>query len=202
MSEGLKYLLEQKPYPVSITLNDYVEAYYEKKILKFDTKYTKILTKISKKVVELNPTMPYKGRINEYGNHLENTVVAAINEVCGEVEDLGAMTLGTGYPDIRFKYDKKWFYVEVKIGPDLWVRPSSFRMFYTSTPKDIVAQRKDIQHGYHLIFHFEHNGPGELTGRYRITDLDGFLYHAHGRKQEGSSIDLYENHNKFVTERS
>ena len=202
MSEGLKYLLEQKPYPVSITLNDYVEAYYEKNILQFDTKYTEIITKISEKVVELNPTMPYKGRINEYGNHLENTVVAAINEVCGEVEDLGAMTLGSGYPDICFKFDKKWFYIEVKIGPNLWGKPSSFRMFFTSTPKDIVAQRKDIQHGYHLLFHFEHNGPGELTGRYRITDLDGFLYHAHGRKQEGSSKDLYENHNKFVTERS
>ena len=190
----------QPTAPLSITLNDYIEAYYGAKILPFNPKYKEIITHISNQVVELNPKMPYQGRINEYGNHLEKTVVASIKKVCGK--EIGAKTLGSGYPDICFKFDKRWFYIEVKIGPNLWGKPSSFRMFFTSTPKDIVAQRKDIQHGYHLLFHFEHNGPGELTGRYRITDLDGFLYHAHGRKQEGSSIDLYENHNKFVTERS
>jgi len=202
VNEGLDYLLKQEPDPVSITLNDYVKAYYGKNILKFDPKYEETITEISEKVVELNPRIPYDGRINEYGNHLENTVVAAINEVCVDVKDLGAMTLGTGYPDIRFKYDNKWFYVEVKIGgPDLWVKPSSFRMFYTSTPKPKVKERKDIKDGYHLLFHFEHNGPGKLTGRYRITDLCEFEYQAHGRKQEGSSKDLYGNGKNPVIER-
>jgi hypothetical protein len=198
MMNAIDYLREQLEGDkgIPITLNEYIEAYYNSKILPYDSKYDSMVSAIANNVVVINPSMPYEGRINEYGNHLENILCASVEELYG----VKAENLGTGYPDIRFNIDGVWFYGEVKIGPDLWKKPDTFRMFYTSTPKPKTIQRKNIQDGYHLLFHFEHAGPGALTGRWRVTDLDGFSYLAYGQIQQGSTKDLYDVHNKVVME--
>ena len=54
-----------------------------------------------------------------------------------------------------------------------------------------------------ILFHFEHgmetDGEGVLTGRFKISDLDGFKYKVEAI-QQGSAIDLYEKHDKVITE--
>ena len=45
----------------------------------------------------------------------------------------------------------------------------------------------------------ETDGEGVLTGRFKISDLDGFKYKVEAI-QQGSAIDLYEKHDKVITE--
>ena len=77
---------------------------------------------------------------------------------------------------------------------------NTFRVFYTSTPKESTKKRKAIVDGYHILFHFEHDGPGKLSKKYRVTDLNGFEYTALGNIQQGSYKDLYEIHDKIILE--
>lgn len=188
-----KQLLEEKGLP--ITINDYIEAYYGKFIRPYSGD-CKLLDEIVNHAIRLNPLFPYSGRINEYGNHMENVLAQATTEVLGS----SVRNLGTGYPDLHFEYNHEHYYFEVKIGADVFSKPDTFRMFYTTTPKPKTVQRKNIQNGYHILVHFEHAGAGSLSGRYRVSDLDGFQYWAYGQIQQGSTKDLYENHNIILTE--
>lgn len=177
-----------------ITINEFIEAYYGSKILPFQTEFIDFIEDIVKETIKMNRVMVYEGRINEYGNHLEKVLVCAINE---KYTDIKAENLGSGYPDTRFEYNGVTFYPEIKINPNVY-ETDAFRTFYTSTPKEKTKKMKSIKDGCHLLFHFEHNGPGILTGRYRVSDLDGYEYTALGAIQQGNTKDLYEIHNKVI----
>lgn len=184
-----------------ITLNDWCEAYYNAKVLLLPIEEHLIFKKITEKAIEILPKYPYNGRINEFGNHMENVLIEAIQIVL-DIEEV--VNLGSGYPDIHFSLNGKDYYPECKVsGIKTFDKPSSFRMFYTSAPSEKTKKMKNIKDGHHLLFHFEHNmkknGIGSLTGRFKITDLDGFVYKSESI-QQGSAKDLYKSHKKVIVE--
>lgn len=178
-----------------ITLNDWCEAYYNAKVLSLPSNEHDLFKKVAEKAIEILPEFPYRGRVNEFGNHMENVLIEAIKRIL----NVEAINLGSGYPDVYFTYNGKNYYPECKIGKNIFDKPSSFRMFYTSAPSKRTKKIKKIKDGYHLLFHFEHDmkqtGVGSLTGKFKITDLDGFVY-KNESIQQGSGKDLYESHNK------
>lgn len=179
-----------------IKLNEFILAYYDANVIPLPSEFNSFIRDIVMFTIEMNESMPYEGRINEYGNHLEKILVEAINS---NYDDINAENLGSGYPDTRFTYKGVNIYPEVKINPNVY-ETDSFRTFYTSTPKDRTKNIKSIKDGCHLLFHFEHNGPGILTGRYRVSDLDGYEYTSMGSIQQGNTKDLYTHHNKVIVE--
>lgn len=196
--DSVTYLKEQKER--RITLNDFVMAYYDSLILPIEDELLPFLKDLVDITFEMNERLPYVGRINEYGNHLEEVMLEAIQEKYGK--SVTVEKLGSGYPDLRINYQGKMLYPELKISKDIDAL-TTFRVFYTSTPKEITKNRKDIKNGYHVLFHFEHLGPGSLSGRFKVTDLNGFEYTALGNIQQGHYKDLYENHNSVIlTEKS
>lgn len=188
------YLLNQQER--RITLNDYIRVYYGAQVLPLPENLHDFIKTVMDRVVEINDELPYYGRINEYGNHMEKVFIEVLRRYFPEVT---AEKLGSGYPDTRININGVWVYPEIKIAEDVY-EVSGFRTFYTSTPKDKTKNRKNIQDGSHLLIHFEHDGPGRLTGRYRVSDLDGYEYTSLGSIQQGNTIDLYENHNKVILE--
>jgi hypothetical protein len=181
---------------IRITLNDYIRVYYGVQILPLPKNLYDFIKTVMDYVLVHNDEMPYFGRINEYGNHMEKVFIEALTK---HFPDVKAEKLGGGYPDTRIKINNTWIYPEIKIAKDVY-EVGSFRSFYTSRPKDVTKNIKNIQDGSHLLIHFEHNGPGRLTGRYRVSDMDGYEYTSYGCKQEGNTKDLYENHNKVILE--
>jgi hypothetical protein len=177
-----------------ILLREWVMAYYGCNILKYDTSYDELISKVIDKTVELNNIaqsdvyhpLHYRGsRINEYGNHLENVLCEAITELTGEESE----NLGVGYPDCRTSLNGIMLYPEVKIGPNL-ESEGTMRSFYTSVPSKRTAIRKNLKDGMHLLFKFEHAGIGVLTGRCKVVDLYNMEYNA-VTKQEGNDLDIF-----------
>ena len=193
--ENLNYLKSQTKR--RITLNEYVKAYYDADILPYDESLNEILQKAIAQTLELtkeaenNPGhplyYPVNKRINEYGNHVENVLCTAIEEITGNT----AKNLGVGYPDVRTNINNYNIYPECKIGPDIDV-VGGMRSFYTTTPAARTKKIKNIQDGIHLLFKFEHAGAGRLTGRYRVFDLNGLEYTAEGSLQQGNDKDIYK----------
>ena len=184
---------------IEITLNDWCEAFYNAKIIPLPKEEYQLFNEVARATIQLLPKFPYTGRRNEFGNHMEDVLIAGIEQVLGAE----AKNLGTGYPDVHFEYNGKHYYPESKVGKDLWKKPDGFRMFYTSAPKQVTKAKKNLQDGHHILFHFEHgmetDGEGVLTGRFKISDLDGFKYKVEAI-QQGSAIDLYQKHDKVITE--
>ena len=183
-----------------ITLNDWCMAYYNAEIIPLPQEEYELFGEVARTTIELLPEYPYKGRVNEFGNHMENVLIAGIKKVLGA----DSVNLGTGYPDVYFEYNGKHYYPESKVGADLSKKPDGFRMFYTSAPAQSTKVTKNIQDGHHVLFHFEHGMPkggktGILTGRYKVSDLDGFRYKTEAI-QQGSAIDIYKRHDKVITE--
>jgi hypothetical protein len=185
-----------------ITLNEYVKAYYDANILPYDNALDNVIQKSCARVFEItkaaynNPShefyYSYDKRINEYGNHVENVLCAAIEEITGN----SAKNLGVGYPDVRTKIFDYNIYPECKICADI-DDVGSMRSFYTTTPAERTKKIKDLHDGIHLLFKFEHDGPGKLTGRYKIWDLNGLEYTAEGSLQQGNAKDI-DTHCKVV----
>lgn len=178
-----------------ITLNEYVKAYYDADIIPFDTGLLDILQQAITRTFDITKTaygdaehpLHYRegGRINEYGNHVENVLCAAIEEITG----VEAKNLGVGYPDVRTAISGYTIYPECKITKDL-DEVSGMRSFYTTTPAERTKKIKNLQDGMHLLFKFEHAGPGVLTGRFRVWDLNGLEYTAEGSLQQGNDKDV------------
>ncbi len=181
----------------TITLNDYCYAYYRAKVLPLPKNQQEMIKKVAQKTVEILPKHPYNGRVNEFGNHMEKVLRAAIKDVLG----VKARGLGTGYPDVHFKFKGKNYYPECKVTKDF--EPDSFRFFYTSAPSETTKANKKIADGYHLLFHFQHDmrgrGKGSLTGKYKISDLEGFLYRNESI-QQGNKKDLYLTHKNIIAQ--
>jgi len=192
--DNITYLKSQKKQ--KITLNDYISAYYDSEILEVTQDMIGFLSHIAEQTIIKNGEMEYHGRINEYGNFIENVMVNAIKTYYGD--DVIIEMLGTGYPDLRLIIGEKIIYPELKISSNIDDVKSRFRVFYTSTPEEKTKLRKNIQDGYHILFHFEHSGPGQLTGRYKVTDLCNFEYMSHGNIQQGSYYDIYSKHDKII----
>lgn len=192
---NIQYLLAQ--HKRKITLNEYIKAYYNADILSYDNALDTVLNAAIQRTFELthaaenNPTHPlyYSStkRINEYGNHVEKVLCAAIEEITGNP----AKNLGVGYPDVKTVINNYNIYPECKIGPNIDV-VGSMRSFYTTTPAERTKRIKNIQDGIHLLFKFEHAGPGRLTGRYCVFDLNGLVYTAEGSLQQGNDLDIYK----------
>ena len=195
MIDSVTYLREQKER--RITLNDFVSAYYNCDILQVTPDLHDFLLDIVYLTIQMNGKLPYKGRINEYGNHLEEVMLRALQEKYKE--QIIVEKLGSGYPDLRLQYGEIMIYPELKISKKI-DDINTFRVFYTSTPKESTKKRKAIVDGYHILFHFEHDGPGKLSKKYRVTDLNGFEYTALGNIQQGSYKDLYEINDKIILE--
>lgn len=180
-----------------ITLNDWCEAYYNAKVLVLPSNQYDLFYKVAQKAIDILPEFPYRGRVNEFGNHMEKVLIEAIKRVL----DVPAKGLGTGYPDVYFTHNGENYYPECKVGKNIFDKPNGFRMFYTSAPSEITKKSKNIKDGYHLLFHFEHdmkkNGIGSLSGKFAITDLEGFPYYIQSI-QQGTGKDLYESHNKII----
>ena len=195
MIDSVTYLREQKER--RITLNDFVSAYYDCDILEVTPDLHEFFLDVVILTIDMNVNLPYTGRINEYGNHLEEVMLRAIQEKYKE--EIVVEKLGSGYPDLRLQFGDIMIYPELKISIKI-DEINTFRVFYTSTPKEKTKKRKSIVDGYHILFHFEHDGSGMLSGKYRVTDLNGFEYTALGNIQQGSYKDLYEIHNKIILE--
>jgi len=178
----------------TITLNDYVKAYYDAEIHTFPIDKLDLLQQIVHSSIEIYRKNPYTGRVNEMGNYMEDCIHQAIMKM-----DIGiSKRLGTGYPDncsILNGFDFP-IYLDPKVSASISTY-TAFRMFYTSLPSEETKKRKNIKDGYHILINYEHDGRNNLTGRYKITDLDGFVYTT-VIKQEASSKDLYEVHNKVI----
>lgn len=180
----------------SISLNDYVMAYYNSEILEFPKEKIEIIKTIVEESIQVYRETPYYGRVNEMGNHMEGCLDWAIKRL-----RIGlSKKLGTGYPDNcsiikEFEYP---IYMDPKVSENI-CDYSGFRMFYTSIPAESTRKRKNISDGYHLLINYEHDGKNNLTGRYKISDLDGFVYYM-VNKQEASAKDIYETHNKVILE--
>ena len=190
--DNIKFLKELSTR--RITLREWLMAHYECDIIKYDDRFDNLISEIIHKTVEINDMaqsdvnhpLHYKGsRINEYGNHLENVLCEAITQITGEQSE----NLGTGYPDCRTSIGGMMLYPEVKIGPNL-DEQGSMRSFYTSVPKEKTKTRKNLKDGMHLLFKFEHDGIGKLTGRCKVVDLYEMEYEA-VTKQEGSDKDIF-----------
>ena len=193
-------MLRNLPHKVDISLNDWCMAFYNAKIFPLPEEEYELFGEVAKTTIELLPEYPYKGRVNEFGNHMENVLIAGIKKVLGA----DSVNLGTGYPDVYFKYNGKHYYPESKVGQDLSKEPDGFRMFYTSAPAEKTIKTKNIQDGHHILFHFEHAMPkgskvGALSGNFKVSDLNGFRYKTENI-QQGSAKHIYNEHNKVVTE--
>jgi hypothetical protein len=180
----------------TITLNDYLKAYYGVEILPYNNTLDEILKKVINRVYEItneaynNPSHKYyyapHKRINEYGNHVEDVLCQAIEDVDGSK----AKNLGVGYPDLSAKMRGMFLYPECKISRDI-EKASSLRSFYTSVPAERTKKIKNLQDGMHLLFKFEHNGPGVLTGRHKVFDLNGMEYVSEAL-QQGNDKNVYD----------
>jgi len=178
----------------SITLNDYIKAYYDAEIIEFPKEKLELIKTIVDTSIDVYRENPYKGRVNEMGNYMEECLHKAILKL-----DIGSSRkLGTGYPDNCSTLNdlKHLLYMDPKVSENIF-NYNGFRMFYTSTPAELTKKRKNIVDGYHLLVNYEHDGKNNLTGRYKITDLDGFTYYM-VNKQEASAKDIYESHNKVI----
>ncbi len=178
----------------SITLNDYIKAYYDAEIIDFPKEKLELIKTIVDTSIDVYRENPYKGRVNEMGNYMEECLHKAILKL-----DIGSSRkLGTGYPDNCSTLNdlKHLLYMDPKVSENIF-NYNGFRMFYTSTPAELTKKRKNIVDGYHLLVNYEHDGKNNLTGRYKITDLDGFTYYM-VNKQEASAKDIYESHNKVI----
>jgi len=179
----------------SITLNDYVKAYYDVEILPYDISLNPILQKVIDRVYEItkeafdNPQHEYyyapNRRINEYGNHVEDVLCQAIEDVDGTE----AKNLGVDYPDVRTKLGGYFLYPECKISSNI-DEVGSMRSFYTSVPAERTKKIKNLQDGMHILFKFHHNGPGVLTGRHKVFDLNGMQYVSEAL-QQGNDKNVY-----------
>jgi len=178
----------------TLSLNDYVKAYYDSEILEFPKEKLELIRNIVDTSIEIYKKNPYYGRVNEMGNHMEECLHRAIvNLKIGS-----SKKLGTGYPDncsVLNDLEHK-LYLDPKVSKDI-CDYNGFRMFYTSAPCELTKKRKNITDGYHLLINYEHDGKNNLTGRYKITDLDMFTYYM-VNKQEASAKDIYESHNKVI----
>jgi hypothetical protein len=178
----------------SISLNDYIMAYYDSEILEFPKEKLGFIKTIVEESIQIYRESPYHGRVNEMGNYMEGCLDSAIKRL-----GIGySQKLGTGYPDNcsileGFEYP---IYMDPKVSKDI-CDYSGFRMFYTSIPAESTKKRKNISDGYHLLINYEHDGKNNLTGGYKISDLDGFIYYI-VNKQEASAKDIYEIHNKVI----
>jgi len=194
--DNVTYLKEQVER--KITLNDYVKAYYDCDILPFPPEKNNLVNQIAILAIEYKNKHlnTYKRRINEQGNDQEEHLKNSMNNILNGIFKL----LGTGYPDVGGKAEELEFplYCDSKIRKNL-IDKESIRSFYTSTPAKKTKNKKDLKTGYHLLFIFEHDGNGKLTGKYRVSDLNGFIYTSFGNKQEGSYSDILS-HNKFIAE--
>lgn len=187
-----------------ITLNEYVKAYYDCNIIPYSAQLDTIIKKSCDRVFEITDQAsndpshkfyyPKNKRINEYGNHVENVLCAAIEEITGNK----AKNLGVGYPDVATKVFDYHIYPECKISSDI-SDVGSMRSFYTTTPAPRTKKIKNLQDGIHLLFKFEHDGPGRLTGRYKVWDLNGLEYTAEGSLQQGNAKDI-DRHCKLIIE--
>ena len=83
-----------------------------------------------------------------------------------------------------------FLYPECKISRDI-EKASSLRSFYTSVPAERTKKIKNLQDGMHLLFKFEHNGPGVLTGRHKVFDLNGMEYVSEAL-QQGNDKNVYD----------
>ena len=155
----------------TISLNDYIKAYYDSEIIEFPKEKLDLIKTIVDTSIEVYRETPYIGRINEMGNYMEYCLHSAILRL-----NIGSSRkLGTGYPDncsslTELNYS---LYMDPKVSENIF-KYNGFRMFYTSTPAELTKKRKNIVDGYHLLVNYEHDGKNNLTGRYKITDLDGF----------------------------
>jgi hypothetical protein len=180
-----------------ITLNDWCNAYYDCDIVPFPMDKVNLIEQIVSRTIELyNELENTNRRVNEQGNDVEPILVTSMTEILnGDFKKLGS-----GYPDIKGTSDL----LDYPLVGDSKIRPKltdkdSFRMFYTSTPKEVTVKRKNLTTSYHLLFLFQHDGNGKLTGNYRVADLYNFKYLSKGRNQEGSYTDIL-NHNNFIVE--
>ena len=195
LQENVDYLRNQSKR--RITLNDYLWAYYEAEITPYDPALNPILQQAIERTLTItaeayeNPDHAYyyptHKRINEYGNHVENVLCQAIEDVTGS----SAENLGVGYPDVRTRLGNHWVYPESKICEDIH-KVSSMRSFYSTTPAAKTLKIKQLQTGMFLLFKFEHAGPSRLTGRYRVFDLNGLEYTAEGSLQQGNDRDVFK----------
>jgi hypothetical protein len=169
-------------------------AYYDSEILEFPKEKLEIIKTIVEESIQVYKENPYHGRVNEMGNYMEGCLDTAIKRL-----GVGfSKKLGTGYPDncSILKDFEHPIYMDPKVSENICVY-SGFRMFYTSIPAESTKKRKNISDGYHLLINYEHDGKNNLTGRYKISDLDGFIYYI-VNKQEASAKDIYETHNKVI----
>lgn len=190
----IEYLRSQQE--VEITLNDWCEAYYECQIVPFPSDKSDLIRQIALRTIELsnNATKTEKRRINEQGIDNEGFLNDAMMETLGGK----FKSLGNAYPDIIGETPLLDFPIiaDSKIRYDL-KKSDSFRIFYTSTPKEKTKKRKKLKTGYHLLFFFEHDGNNSLNGNYKVFDLDGFKYTCKGRIQE-AGYSHFLKHGKIV----
>lgn len=180
--------LRQLSKPRKITLNDWAMAYYDAQVLPYDgTAFDTIVAAINESVRRVNDgEESYSGRINEFGNFMEDVFCSAFSELSGTE----TKNLGTGYPDANANIDESNFYFEFKTRGD-FDKSDSFRSFFTSAPSDRTKARKNLKDGFHLLIAFETNGPGALTGRTYLKDLNGYEYTVENI-QQGSNKTMDE----------
>jgi hypothetical protein len=187
--EDVKRLQQAKKHRIS--LQSWTWAYYSARIFKYDGSINSILKNSCEEVIKgiNNRTLTYESksqRVNEFGNSTEEWLAGKLVS-----NGIDSKTLGNAYPDIRFYYNDKWYYIECKTQSNICA-DTSFRTFYASTPEPKTIKRKDIQDGFHLLAVFETKGKGKnvkYTGNYRIYDLVDFTFMDYGSIHQGCPKD-------------
>ena len=135
---NVEYLRAQEER--KITLNDWCEAYYNTSIIPFPPEHIEFIRQVAELTIEKhNTSIGPKKRVNEQGNDNENFLLSAQKEVLGD----NFKSLGNGYPDINGSTPILPYQLasDSKIIKNI-VDKNSFRMFYTSTPKERTKKKK------------------------------------------------------------
>lgn len=147
-----------------IKFSDLIESQTEYKVLPLtDDIKNDIIPYIEKAIKDYNSGPVWSGRVNEFGNHMEEVLKKTDPTKFSKPSKSNGKKQSTGYPDLKHALNHIIIYDEVKVlnkGSDL----SDMRSFYMSTFDKITSD------AVHIVIGFEHVDK-KLTGTYHIVDM-------------------------------
>jgi hypothetical protein len=147
-----------------VKFSELIEAQTGYKVLSLTDDIVEDITPFVKQaIVNYNAGPIWQGRVNEFGNHMEDVLRKTNSEKFTKPKKSNGKKQSTGYPDLKCTSNNTVVYDEVKVlksGSDDGV----MRSFYLSTFDKITSD------AVHVVIGFEHIDK-KLTGNYHIVDM-------------------------------
>ena len=118
---------------------------------------------IEQAIINYNAGPIYNGRVNEFGNHMEEVLRNTNPAKFSKPKKSNGKKQSTGYPDMTHMFSDIVIYDEIKILNES-SELSDMRSFYMSTFDKITSD------AVHIVIGFEHVDK-KLTGKYHIVDM-------------------------------